>query len=1184
MGKMKRFFSLMLVLTIVLGSFSSVFAAEEVKEAKAEKELRTVPKDVVGTEYEKAVARLVAFGVLDGYKDGTYRPEQDVTRAEFAKILVEALGIGKAAEAAKGKVTFKDVPASHWASGYVNTASGEGLLKGFPDGTFKPEDQVTYAEALTMLVRAVGYQDEFLKGVWPGSHIAKAAEVGITAGVNFADARGFANRGNVAQVVNNTLDCDVVKVERYKDGTTEYYETDIPLLKDRLSISKYEDTRIVGDKIVNDGLSKDELELRFLKDTPGFDKRDKYSRGDIVKKTYGAGDEETFYFTELVNPREVIGEEVTTYINDDERVIYVERENDDKAYFDYVQKIKNDKLDLVKFDREYDFEKSEKNEKANIAVVYNFKAKDKRYDRLDTVRELDEMKLDDLVGRPGKFVVKNNRIVYAEILEPAEVNDWFVVMKNDDGILEGVSKTVEDFKMDLREDKDYDDTIVFNIKGERLSVKDIDEGNLIYVQEQEYDGDDVAVVTVVQDNKIEGEVGKVKTDRIEVAGKEIKVVNYTKKDQEDKYYPASYSIDDLDEVKLWDVKDEWEDDMEDAYKQDVVAYTDAVGRIAFLNVGGGHSGYKFGIVTRTYADGDRIRIYTSIDGKKGEDIVFKADKERDISVTDARMLNNDGTEGDKKISSTDQSLLGSAVKFRLDSNGEIAKDKFFVMPNEALLMMRDDFGKDLVKAKYVNGDKKDVTFAVNSDGVVVIDAESAPEQAEIKEGSSYAVVGNLDGRKIDGIEVDIDDFSTATWKDIKEDKEDKDIRFYVFPKNSKPEEVDGFVFVGKDGASTGADEEAVYVINKWRSGGDVEVSYVKYPENKVETRIIDEDGDSLSSSIIKKERAYVAKEKSTGKLSIVKNPDDFDILKEVIITEVSGNYIKVDDLKDERLLISGALIYDEDKSKSTSFLEKGMKVDIVYDGVRARVIGYLGMAKDGDKKPPKDGELEGKKVEAVFKSRGNTWMTIDGVDYILSENLVKDNDIEAGDIVDFEFREVDGDKVITSIVKVSEKAKEEAIAKAIAAIKGLPEADNIKLADKSDVEAARALVEKAKELGATIGEDTDKDKFDIDDTKLKAAEAKIDELEQEEEKNAADQKKVDAEAEKLKGKKVEVTALDATTVKAAIEEMITKDLGITVKKVVVENASPEAEVKVTLSLNNVEATTTVTAELKTTTP
>lgn len=211
MGKMKRFFSLMLVLTIVLGSFSSVFAAEEVKTA-ANEELKKVPSDVIGTEYEKAVARLVAFGVLDGYKDGTYRPDQDVTRAEFAKILVEALGIGNAAKAAEGKVIFPDVPASHWASGYVNVASGQGLLKGFPDGTFKPEQQVSYADALTMLVRSLGYQDEFLKGVWPGSHIAKAAEAGITSGVNFADARGFANRGKVAQIVNNALDADVVKV------------------------------------------------------------------------------------------------------------------------------------------------------------------------------------------------------------------------------------------------------------------------------------------------------------------------------------------------------------------------------------------------------------------------------------------------------------------------------------------------------------------------------------------------------------------------------------------------------------------------------------------------------------------------------------------------------------------------------------------------------------------------------------------------------------------------------------------------------------------------------------------------------------------------------------------------------------------------------------------------------------
>ena len=262
MNKMKRIFSLVLVLTMVLGSFGSVFAAADVE--TAEKTLTAVPKDVIGTEYEKAVSRLVAFEIVDGYKDGTYKPENDVTRAEFAKIIVEALGIGNATKAAQGKTNFSDVPATHWASGYINVATGQGLLKGYPDGTFKPSAQVSYAEAMTMLVRALGYQDQFLKGSWPGNYVAKAAEAGISSGVRFDDAGRFANRGDVANLVNNALDADVVKVETYKDGTVEYKESEKTLLKDKLDISKYEDTRILADKIVDDGLEEDEVTVRFL--------------------------------------------------------------------------------------------------------------------------------------------------------------------------------------------------------------------------------------------------------------------------------------------------------------------------------------------------------------------------------------------------------------------------------------------------------------------------------------------------------------------------------------------------------------------------------------------------------------------------------------------------------------------------------------------------------------------------------------------------------------------------------------------------------------------------------------------------------------------------------------------------------------------------------------------------------
>ena len=971
MNKMKRIFSFVLVFAMLVGSFSSFSAvafAEEVKEevketvveeVKETKEgtdvLTKIPSDVIGTEYEKAVTRLVAFGVITGYPDGSYKPEENINRVQFAKVVVVALGLGDAVPAAEHKATgFSDVQQGYWGAGYINVATGQGLLKGYPDGTFKPAQQVSYAEALTILVRALGYKDEFLQGRWPGSHVAKAAEVGITADVKMpADATNGAKRGNVAKLVNNALDAKVIKVDTYKPNTSEidYYETDIPLLKDRLEISKYENTRVIGDKIVDDGLDKDEIRIRFLEDVEKYDKRDRYTRGEIVKRAYNAGDRDTYRHNDFVEPREIIGEEVTTYINDNDKVIYVEREEDDKAQFDYVEDLeKGAALNLVAFDRDYKFEEGSKKDsrRDDTADIFVFDSKNDRYVEKDAEKlNTSKAELEDLVGRMGKFVVKNNRIVYAEIMDPAETPDYMVVMENKDGQLKGINAENENFKKDLRKDQDYDYSVVYNTKGEKLALKDIKEGNVIYVQQHNYDGDDVAHVVVVQDNKVEGELGRVKHDRAEIDGKELKVVKYEKADEK-LTYVASYAINDLEEVRRWDGKDStWEDDMEDAYKETIVAYKDAVGRIAFLTTDGGNSGYKFGIITRTYSDSDRIRIFTTIDGKEGKDQIFKADKELDIEKP-IKLLKNGLEPKDIKDART-EAKVGMAVKFRLNSDGEIAKEKLFVMPAENVYGMTDDFGKDIIKAIKVDDfenakpdGKKGSTFAVNSDATTVIDAPRVGVDFD-----KFGRQENLDEKTMNNLgKIDLDDFDVTTWKDIKEDNQDDKIRFYIFPKNNKEHEVDGLVFIGKDGANTGSDEEAVYVIDQWKKGDKLFVEYVKYPENEKITREVDET-DRLTDEKIEKERAYVGKEKSNGKIALTrddKKPEDFDLYLGEKVEKIDGNYVVL--TNGDRFLLSNSLVYYEDKSKTTSYVKSGMTIDIVTDGIRARVVAV----KDNDGK------------------------------------------------------------------------------------------------------------------------------------------------------------------------------------------------------------------------------------------
>ncbi len=169
-------------------------------------------------QYAGAINRLAELGVLEGVGGGKYDPEGTYTRAQFAALVTKIMGLKAAAEASKGATDFSDVPADHWASGYVNVASSMGIIKGYGDGTFKPDKLVNHAEALTMLVRALGYEP-VLKGKWPANVLVKAAELGLTSGVTVV-ANLPASRGEVAQFSNNAIDVPMIIQTGYGDNVS----------------------------------------------------------------------------------------------------------------------------------------------------------------------------------------------------------------------------------------------------------------------------------------------------------------------------------------------------------------------------------------------------------------------------------------------------------------------------------------------------------------------------------------------------------------------------------------------------------------------------------------------------------------------------------------------------------------------------------------------------------------------------------------------------------------------------------------------------------------------------------------------------------------------------------------------------------------------------------------------------
>lgn len=182
--------------------------------------------DVADTaSYKQAVDELSALNIVNGYEDGTFQPDKNVTRAEITKMVVTALGdtVLNSAEAAKGRDTqFTDVPGTHWASGYiaVGTSSQAGnFINGYSATEFGPEDNVTFAQAMKMLVGALGYTYySEQNGGWPNGYLSYGYKLGISDGVTGVTNDQQVTRAQVAQMIDNALKAPICIVTQWTEN------------------------------------------------------------------------------------------------------------------------------------------------------------------------------------------------------------------------------------------------------------------------------------------------------------------------------------------------------------------------------------------------------------------------------------------------------------------------------------------------------------------------------------------------------------------------------------------------------------------------------------------------------------------------------------------------------------------------------------------------------------------------------------------------------------------------------------------------------------------------------------------------------------------------------------------------------------------------------------------------------
>lgn len=112
------------------------------------------------TDYRKAIMWMFNNGIVQGYSDETFRPEECVNRAEFLKMLFKTFNI----PSNTNSQLFKDIPSSEWYAPYILTARARGTIEGYPDGTFKPSQCVNRVEAVKMAILEFGNGE--IPGVW----------------------------------------------------------------------------------------------------------------------------------------------------------------------------------------------------------------------------------------------------------------------------------------------------------------------------------------------------------------------------------------------------------------------------------------------------------------------------------------------------------------------------------------------------------------------------------------------------------------------------------------------------------------------------------------------------------------------------------------------------------------------------------------------------------------------------------------------------------------------------------------------------------------------------------------------------------------------------------------------------------------------------------------------------------
>ena len=218
------------------------------------------PTDIQGHWAQNTINKWVDKGDISGYPDGTFRPNNMITRAEFVVLVNNAMGYTKS-----GYAYFSDVPSHYWGKNAIQTGVAAGYISGDGNGIFRPNDPVTRQEAAAMISRildlkqnesrAYRYTDSYAISNWAKGVVGAVSDAGIMAG--YPDGSFGPNRVLTRAEAVLALD----KTVNYKPGDKEEDKEETKKEDMLLTQSKLEDTTITGDLTISDRLGTKTITL-----------------------------------------------------------------------------------------------------------------------------------------------------------------------------------------------------------------------------------------------------------------------------------------------------------------------------------------------------------------------------------------------------------------------------------------------------------------------------------------------------------------------------------------------------------------------------------------------------------------------------------------------------------------------------------------------------------------------------------------------------------------------------------------------------------------------------------------------------------------------------------------------------------------------------------------------------------